>query len=185
MQNHRSHTGTLVGGILLVAFGLLSLASQVFRGFNWGLIWPFFVIGVGALFFIAMFASGKQKAGLAIPGTIISGIGLVLLIQNLTHHWESMSYLWTLIILFVGIGIYIMGAYSNDLGQKQSGARVIKIGLILFIIFGAFFEMAFSSFGNLVFPVLLILLGVYLVLSRSGLLHKREDTTSDSLPPVS
>src|SRR5258706_13307693 len=118
MQTNHRHTGILIGGTLLVTFGLLSLASQLFRGFNWGLIWPFFVIGVGALFFIAMFASGKQKAGLAIPGTIISGIGLVLLIQNLTHHWESMFYIWTLIILFVVICIYIMVVYSNDLGQK-------------------------------------------------------------------
>ncbi len=184
MQNHRSHTGTLVGGTWLVAFGLLSLASQVFRGFNWGLIWPFFVIGIGALFFVAMFTGGKQTAGFAIPGTIVSGVGLVLLLQNITQHWESMSYFWTLIILFVGAGIYIMGMYSEDLGQKQSGVRVMKVGLILFIIFGLFFEIAFSSFGNLAFPILLILLGAYLVVSRSGLLGRREDTTSDSLPPV-
>jgi peptidoglycan/LPS O-acetylase OafA/YrhL len=97
-----------------------------------------------------------------------------------------MSYFWTLIILFVGLGIYIMGAYTNDLGQKKSGAGVMKVGLILFIIFGSFFEMVFSSFGNLVFPVLLILLGAYLVLNRSGLLGRhKEDTSSDSLPPVS
>ena len=187
MQTNRSHTGALVGGTLLIAFGLLSLAGQIFRGLNWGLLWPFFVIGVGVLFFAAMFAGGKQAAGFAIPGTIISGVGLTLLFQNITQHWESMSYFWTLIILFVGAGIYIMGLYADDLGQKQSGARVMKIGLILFIIFGAFFEMAFSSFGNLVFPVLLILLGGYLVLSRSGLLGKKQDDTSssDSLPPVS
>ena len=185
MQTNRSHTGTLVGGTLLVAFGMLSLASQVFRGFNWGVIWPFFIIGVGALFFVAMFAGGKQTAGFAIPATIISGIGLVSLFQNITQHWESSSYLWTLIILFVGAGIYIMGAYGNDSGQKQSGTRVMRVGLILFIIFGAFFELSFSRFGNLAFPILLILLGTYLVLSRSGLLGKREDTSSDSLPPVS
>ena len=185
MQNHRSHTGTLIGGTLLIAFGLLSLASQIFQGFNWRFLWPFFIIGVGALFYIAMFAGGKQAAGFAIPGTIISGVGLVLLVQNIIHHLESMSYFWTLIILFVGLGIYIMGLYGNDLGQKQSGTRVMKIGLILFIIFGSFFELAFSPLGNLTFPILLILLGVYLVLSRSGLLRKREDAISDSLPPVS
>ena len=186
MQNHRSNTGALVGGTLLIAFGMLSLANQFFRGFNWGFLWPFIVIGVGVLFFAAMFAGGKQTAGFAIPGTIVSGVGLVLLFQNITKHWESMSYFWTLIILFVGVGIYIMGAYTNDLGQKKSGASVMKVGLILFIIFGAFFEMVFSSFGNLVFPVLLILLGAYLVLNRSGLLGKhKEDTSSDSLPPVS
>ena len=186
MQNHRSNTGALVGGTLLIAFGLLSLASEVFRGLNWSFLWPFIVIGVGALFFVAMFAGGKQAAGFAIPGTIVSGIGLVLLFQNITRHWESMSYFWTLIILFVGAGIYIMGVYGNDPGQKKSGAGVMKVGLILFIIFGAFFEMIFSSFGNYIFPILLILLGAYLVVSRSGLLGKhKEDTTSDSLPPVS
>jgi len=187
MQNHRSNTGALVGGTLLIAFGLLSLAGEVFRGFNWGFLWPFLVIGVGVLFFVAMFAGGKQAAGFAIPGTIVSGVGLVLLFQNLTRHWESMSYFWTLIILFVGAGIYIMGAYGNDPGQKKSGASVMKVGLILFIIFGAFFEMIFSSFGNLIFPILLILLGVYLVLSRSGLLgkHKEDTTSSDSVPPTS
>jgi len=186
MQNHRSNTGALVGGTLLIAFGMLSLADQFFRGFNWGFLWPFIVIGVGVLFFVAMFAGGKQAAGFAIPGTIVSGVGLVLLFQNITRHWESMSYFWTLIILFVGVGIYVMGAYTNDLGQKKSGASVMKVGLILFIIFGSFFEMVFSSFGNLIFPILLILLGAYLVLNRSGLLGKhKEDTASDTLPPVS
>ena len=184
MQNHRSNTGALVGGTLLIAFGMLSLADQFFRGFNWGFLWPFIVIGVGVLFFVAMFAGGKQAAGFAIPGTIVSGVGLMLLFQNITGHWESMSYFWTLIILFVGVGIYIMGAYTNDLGQKKSGASVMKVGLILFIIFGSFFELIFSSFGNLVFPILLILLGAYLVVSRSGLLGKSKDNASDSTPPA-
>lgn len=186
MQTNRSNTGALVGGTLLIAFGLLSLASEVFRGFNWGFLWPFIVIGVGLLFFTAMFTGGRQASGFAIPGSIITGTGLVLLLQNITKHWESMSYFWTLIILFVGVGIYIMGVYGNDPGQKKSGASVMKVGLILFIIFGSFFEMIFSSFGNLIFPILLILLGAYLVLNRSGLLGKhKEDTSSDSLPPVS
>jgi hypothetical protein len=184
MQTTRSSTGALVGGTILIAFGLLSLASQVLRGFNWGSLWPFIIIGIGALFFVAMLSGGRQAAGFAIPGSIIGGIGLVLLFQNITRHWSSMSYFWTLIILFVGVGIYVMGIYGNDPGQKQSGARVMKVGLILFVIFGSFFELIFSSFGSLAFPILLILLGIYLVVSRSGLLGKRKDTPSDSAPPV-
>jgi len=184
MQTNRSNTGALVGGTLLVVIGLLSLASRFIHGLNWAFLWPFLVIGLGALFFVAMFAGGQQAAGFAIPGSIISGIGLILLFQNITQHWASWSYFWTLIILFVGAGIYIMGAYSADLGQKQSGARVMKVGLTLFIIFGIFFEMVFSSFGNLIFPILLIALGIYLVLGRSGLLGKKKDSSSDSAPPV-
>ncbi len=181
---HHSNAGALVGGALLVGFGLLSLASQLFRELNWGLLWPFTVIGLGVLFYIAMFSSGKQTAGFAIPATIISGIGLVLLFQNIFQHWESMSYFWTLIILFVGAGIYIMGWYSEDANQKHSGLRVMRAGLILFIIFGTFFEMMFSSFNNLLFPILLIGLGIYLVIARSGLLGKKSSEVTEVVTPT-
>jgi hypothetical protein len=185
MQTNRSNAGALVVGALLIGFGLLSLAGRLVSGFNWGLLWPFFVIGFGALFFVAMFATGKSAAALAVPGSIISGIGLILFFQNVTHHWESMSYFWTLIIMFVGVGIFLMGWYGEDANQKRSGLRLMKIGFILFIIFGAFFEMIFSSFSNIVFPVLLIILGAYLVVVRSGLLKKHEDTVDHTLPPAS
>ena len=187
MQTNRSNAGALVGGAILIAFGLLALAGQVFRNVDWGFLWPFTVIGFGAVFFVLMFTGGKQAAAFAIPGSIVGGIGLVLLFQNITNHWESMSYFWTLIILFVGAGIYIMGLYGGDLKQKEAGMRVMKIGFILFVIFGAFFEMIFSSFSNIVFPVLLIILGAYLVLSRSGLFggKKTDESSDNSLPPVS
>jgi hypothetical protein len=185
MQTNRSNPGALVGGAALITFGLLALAGQIFRSLNWGVLWPFIIIGIGALFFVAMFAGGKQAAALAIPGSIIGGTGLVLLFQNISHHWGSMFYFWTLILLFVGTGIYIMGWHGGDSAQKESGARVMKVGLILFIIFGAFFEMVFSSFNNFIFPVLLILLGAYLLLSRSGLFGgKKGDSSAGSLPPV-
>ena len=38
MQTNRSNTGALVGGTLLIAFGLLSLASEVFRGLKLGFL---------------------------------------------------------------------------------------------------------------------------------------------------
>jgi hypothetical protein len=185
MQTNRTNVGALIGGALLIGFGLLSLMGNIFRGFNWGFFWPFIIIAGGALFFIAMFATGKSGAAFAVPGSIIGGIGLVLLFQNITDHWESMSYFWTVILMFVGLGIYIMGWYGEEESQKQAGTRVMKIGFILFIIFGTFFEMIFSSFGNMIFPVLLILLGAYLVLTRSGLLKKNDSTNDTPVPPVS
>jgi len=186
MQTNRSNAGALVGGAIMIAFGLLALAGQVFRGVDWGFLWPFIIIALGAVFFVAMFAGGKQTAGLAIPGSIVGGIGLVLLFQNITGHWESMSYFWALIVLFVGVGIYIMGWYGGDANQKRSGMSVMKVGLILFIVFGAFFELIFSSFNNLLFPILLILLGAYMILSRSGLFSRnKDDSSTDSVPPAS
>ena len=189
MQTNRSNAGGLIAGAILIAFGLLALAGQLFRNIDFGFLWPFAIIGFGALFFVAMFAGGKGAAAFAVPGSIISGIGLILLFQNITGHWESMSYFWALILMFVGTGIYIMGWYGGDTTQRNAGARVMKIGFILFLIFGAFFEMIFSSFGNLVFPVLLILLGAYLVVSRSGLFggnrSRIDESSNDSVPPAS
>ena len=191
MQTNRSNAGTLIAGTILILAGLMALAGQIFRFVDWGFLWPFIIIGFGSLFFVAMFAGGKQAAAFAIPGSIISGVGLILLLQNITGHWESMSYFWALIIMFVGIGIYLMGWYGADETQKRSGFGVMKVGFFLFIIFGAFFEMIFSSFGNLLFPILLILLGGYLIFTRSGLLGgKKSDPQSDEskievTPPTS
>jgi hypothetical protein len=189
MQTNRSNAGTLIAGAILIGLGFLALARNLLPSFDWGAVWPLAIIGFGALFFVAMLAGGKQAAAFAIPGSIVGGIGLILLFQNITGRWESMSYFWTLIILLVGAGIYIMGWYGGDANQKRSGLGVMKVGFILFLIFGAFFEMIFSSFGNLLFPVLLILLGAYLVLSRSGLFGRSrspgDGSSNDVIPPAS
>ena len=179
MKTDRSHAGALVGGTLLIAFGLLSLAGQLFRNVvNWSYLWPLTIVFFGCLFFVGMFLGGRQVSGLAVPGTIVTGIGLMLLYQNITSQWESWAYSWTLIVVLVGAGIYAMGAYARDEGQKHAGIRVLRIGLILFVVFGAFFEMIFSmdrslGFRGLLFPVLLILLGIYLIVRRLGLLGSK------------
>ena len=175
-MSSQRNAGALVGGSLLIIFGLLALAGQIFRGFNfWTTFWPFFIIGFGLLFFVGMFAGGRSVSGLAIPGTIVTTIGLMLFYQNITNHWESWSYGWTVILMAVGLGIFIMGVWGQNTSQRAAGLRVLRIGVILFIIFGAFFELIFTSgmpFGlrSIIFPAALILLGLYLILTRSGML---------------
>lgn len=177
MSNNRSNVGPLVGGAVLVAIGLMSLAGQFFGrlGF-WGMIWPFFIIGLGAMFFVGMFATGKSAAGLAIPGTIIGMIGVMLFIQNVFNYWQSWAYGWTVILFSVGLGIFIMGWYAESESQRRSGIQLMKVGGILFLIFGGFFEMIFNSFSlsKYLFPVALILLGGYLLVVRSGLIGRKD-----------
>jgi hypothetical protein len=124
-----------------------------------------------------MAAGGKSAAPLAIPGSIIAVIGLMMFVQNLTNHWESWSYGWAVILFAVGLGIYIMGRFGENPEQSEAGVRVMKLGGFLFIVFGAFFEMIFSSsrLAELAFPIGLILLGGYLVLSRAGLLAGKKE----------
>ena len=177
-MNKSRNTGALLGGSVLIAIGILSILGQVFRQIDfWGIFWPFIIIGIGAVFFVAMIAGGRSVSGLAIPGSIFSTIGLMLFYQNMTGHWESWAYGWTLILLAVGIGIYIMGAWGDKPGQRQAGLRVLRVGLIMLVILGSFFELIFTEgmqFGlrTIFFPAALIILGLYLILSRTKLFNK-------------
>ena len=182
MFTNRSNPGSLIIGAALIGFGLLALAGQLFRGFDfWGVIWPFFIVGAGALFFVGMFSGGKSAAGLAIPGSVLIAVGLMLFLQNLFDHWESWAYGWTVILMAVGIGIYVMGRYTENSGQRASGLNLLKIGAVLFVIFAGFFEMVFNSFAfsRFLFPAALILFGLYLILGRSRSLTKSQDKPVD------
>ena len=123
-MSSQRHAGPLVGGALLIAFGVLALLGQLFRGNFWNVFWPFFIIGIGGMFFVGMIAGGKSVSGLAIPGTIVSVIGLMLLYQNLTGYWESWSYGWTVILMSVGLGIFLTGAYEGNAHRRRAGLRV-------------------------------------------------------------
>jgi hypothetical protein len=55
---------------------------------------------------------------------------------------------------------------------------VARIGLVLFVLFGIFFELFIGLTGvfegsSLLWPLLMILLGVYLLLARSGIFTRR------------
>jgi hypothetical protein len=190
MSTNRSNTGALVGGAVLIALGVLSLAGQFFTRLDfWGMAWPFFIIGFGALFFVGMFAGGKSVSGLAIPGTIIMTVGLMLFLQNLFNYWQSWAYGWTLILISVGLGIFIAGWYGDNEGERRGGISVMKIGAVLFLIFGGFFEAIFNSFSfsKFIFPVALILLGLYLVGVKSNTLRRGEEKPEEitPVPPTS
>ncbi len=185
MDTRRSRTGGLIGGGILIALGLLALLGQLVGSSSvWNFLWPFIVIAIGGIFFVAMFAGGKQAGGFAIPGSIISGIGLILLFQNLTGRWETWSYAWTVILFLIGLGIYISGLWSDNVRQREAGKKVMQVGVVLFIIFGALFEIIFSSIlppgiQQIVFPALLILLGLYLIIRQLGILPSRAQPPSD------
>jgi hypothetical protein len=176
MEIQRNKTLTVAGGLLLIMFGALFLVGQFVVDFDfWHYFWPVIVAGIGVACFGVMLAGGKAAAGLAIPGSILSAIGVMMFFQNLTDHWESWAYGWTVIVMAVGAGLYLMGAQTGREAQRQSGLRVLTIGAALFVVFGAFFEMLFSGMdiARFAFPVLFILLGIYLVITRSGLLAGR------------
>jgi hypothetical protein len=161
---------SIVIGTLLIVFGVLVFLGEIFKSTIFQL-WPLFIIAGGLMFFIAMFVAGKSTGYLAIPGSIISMIGLILFYQALTNRWETWSYAWALIPLSVGIGMWIFGKYSKLPELCSSGRHMINVGLILFVVFGVFFELLIGISGasrnnELLWPLALVALGIYLMFSR-------------------
>ncbi len=158
-------------GFLLLALGVFFLVGQFMgRGF-WSLFWPFFIILTGAAFFVGMRAGGPRLSGLAIPGSIVSMVGLILLVQNTFHQWQTWSYAWALIIVAVGIGLLMHASYGEFEGPRRAGRYLIRLGLILFLAFGAFFELLFfllgDHYGSAIFwSVALIAVGIYIIVAR-------------------
>jgi peptidoglycan/LPS O-acetylase OafA/YrhL len=100
---------------------------------------------------------------LAIPGSIIGGIGGILYYQNVTGDWASWAYVWTLIIGFVGVGMLLSSLLARRVRREAwAGVRLMVVSLVLFGVFAAFF----TGWGQLeiVGPLFLMLLGVWILL---------------------
>lgn len=151
-------------GILLLVIGGWFLAVQFVPGLGnwfWRIFdWPVYIIGGGVLFLLFGLVSGVP--GLAVPASIISGIGGLLYYQNATNNWESWSYAWALIPGFVGVGVIIM-ALLGEGGKSgvRSGITLVFISLIMFLVFGSLFGV--EPLG-IYWPFLLIALGIWLLI---------------------
>lgn len=130
-----SRRGSLVGGIILILIGGLILINQLVGGFGIQISWPLILVGMGLLFILfgAIFGLG----GLAVPGSIIGGLGLIFYYQDYIGDYTSWTYMWALIPGFVGVGVLISGLINP--GTGKGGWSLIAISAILFTIFAAIF----------------------------------------------
>jgi hypothetical protein len=164
----------LVVGVVLVGLGSLSLLAQLAQPFGAGIgraAWPIYVIVPGLGFFVAMAASGRGAGWLAIPGSIVTAVGLILLYQNTFDHWESWAYAWALVFpTAAGLGVLIDGLWTDRPTAVRKGTLMAGSGLAVFVLFGAFFELGLDlggltggAPGRVVLPVALIAAGGYLL----------------------
>lgn len=161
---------SVIGGSLLILLGLFFLALQMMpERLAWLRIemsWPLIVVGVGL--FLLVFGLLVGAPGMAVPASVVAGIGALLYWQNATGNWESWSYAWALIPGFVGVGVILNGLLGGEKMRDslEGGFWLILISLVLFAIFGSFLG-GLTLFGSY-WPVLLIVLGL-VVLVRSFL----------------
>jgi hypothetical protein len=136
----------LVLGALLVAAGLGWLVART-AGVDLGTVvgtlgWPLFVIAPGVVLLVLGLASPREPGqGLAVAGTIVTSVGLLLAYQDATDHWSSWAYAWALIgPAAAGLGLALWGLLHGDRRGAAQGGRTLGGGLVLFGIGYAFFE---------------------------------------------
>jgi len=167
----RSGTG-LAMGVVLVVVGAFYLVVQV-AGVDLSVFgWPLFVIIAGLTLLIVGFVS--LGTGAAIPGGILTMVGLVLAYQNSTGHWSSWAYAWALVAPGgVGLGLFLQGIRERNVGLIRQGRSLMFIALLIFMVGFVLFEsiLNISDISDQpvvkgALPALLILIGV-LLLGRS------------------
>ena len=164
MQHNRS--SLFLGLLLILIGGWMVVTRQVPSIQVWldnNFIWPMWVIGAGVLVFLIGLITGNP--GMAIPASIIAGIGGILYYQQTTGNFSSWSYMWTLIPGFVGVGEILAGLLGERTRRNlSSGLRNLVVSAVMFLAFGTFLG-GLSILGDYGAPILIILLGVY-VLAR-------------------
>ena len=169
-QSRSGSPGAAVLGGILIVLGLLFFASQQLHSDIGAATWPLYVIAPG----VAMVAFGltqRRGSGLTIAGSIVTMVGLVLLYQNATNHFESWAYAWALVGPGgSGIGMLLYGTRSGDNKMARSGFVTILTALGLFAAGFVFFEGIIGISGDRlplpawVLPGAVILIGVLLLL---------------------
>ena len=161
----RQNRSSLILGILLILIGgWLVITRQVPAVQDWldnNFTWPMWTIGAGLL--VLLIGLITSAPGMAVPASIIAGIGGILYYQNSTGDFGSWSYMWALIPGFVGIGTILAGLLGeNTRANLAHGLNLLAISAVLFLVFGTFFG-GLAILGDYGAAILLILLGLYVL----------------------
>lgn len=160
----------LLGSFLIIIGGAFLLASL----FNVQIgiyIWPFFMI-IPGLFLIG-YAMANETNGepSVIIGSILTAVGTLLFLQTIFGFWASWAYMWALVApTAVGLGLWLWGIRFNRDESIKSGKDLTKIGIVLFVVFGIFFELiiGISGFGlsRFFWPLLIIGIGLWILVQN-------------------
>lgn len=165
-----SNIASLALGAVLIFAGFLFLVGQFVGARFWDISWPFVILIPGLLLFVGMVAGGKSAGGLAIPASIVTTLGLLMLFQNTFNYFESWAYAWALIPTAVGVGMMINGMWSDQPELIDKGQKTARVGAVMFAIGFVFFEFVIrigrlggGFLGGFIGPVVLIVIGGYLL----------------------
>ena len=113
-------------GLLLVALGLVLALARL----GGGETWPLFIIVPGVAMAAVAVAGPLRFADLAVPGTIVATVGMILLVQEATGTFETWSYAWGLVLASVGVGTFLQASIEENPAGQREGVQLAVLGLV-------------------------------------------------------
>jgi len=178
MDTNNYRNGSLIGGLALIVLGVIFFAAeQGAFGFNWGTIWPAFIILAGlAMLAMALIADNpRARAGWVLPGTIALLLGgFFLATTGGILSWSDQGTLWPIYPLSVGLGF--LAAYLAS-GFTMPGFLIpgVILSIVGMVFLGISWAGASYDYIGKIWPIFLILAGaLILILPRIRADAKRQ-----------
>jgi hypothetical protein len=173
-KHNMRRRGGFVGGAILVVIGLMSLINNIVP-LDLGM---WFLVGLGIIFMTAAFVTRKQ--GFLIPGGILSGIGVGILVMEKSGIQFSEPGKGGAFLLCFAAGWFLITLLSLAFPAEEGTGRLMWWPLIPGVIMAGVGGLLFAGdFGLTIlkwmgqgWPVVLIALGLYLIFRRKELEEK-------------
>jgi hypothetical protein len=157
-------------GLVLITIGVLALAAILIGS---PLAGEFFLAGLGLV--LIVWGLAARHVGPIVPGGVLLGIGAGILLAQQLYNTTQGSHASAIILVSMGGGFILITPLSRTISSRWQLWPLLP-GLILALIGGAIFSGGIAlevvNFAGLIWPVLLIALGAYLVLQAGRSRHR-------------
>jgi hypothetical protein len=173
VEPKRAGAPVILIGSALVVVGITILALRQ-AGVDIGSMfdagsWPLLIVVPGVVLLLSSFLVAPERGlAFAIPGAVVTTVGLILAYQQTTDHWESWAYVWALIPTAVGLAMAVYGTTRGVRDIVPVGLRLAAVGAVVSVVGWWFFESIFESGRAPIdlggwWPAILIGIGVLMV----------------------
>ncbi len=163
----KERKGQIIAGIILILVGISISGLRQLIGFHENS----FMLLLGSLFIAAYFY--KDSYGLLIPGCIIFGLGLSSAQFGIVKNYSQFN--------TVGLGLGFIGIFMIDLINKgKTHWWPLIPGGILTIVGLSSSPFNLWKIFNLGWPVILIILGLWIIAKSSGLMKSKKEEEEEN-----
>jgi hypothetical protein len=158
---------SVLPGIILIFIGVVFLLHQldVFY-FRWRHIYPIMLLGIGAMFGVAVFSKGDR--GASFPATVLLTLGVFFFLRNFDYfsfdyYFYDLRDFWPVFLIAFGFGFIVLFAFKrDDWGVLVPGGVLLFFGVVFFLnTLDILYWRNITDF----WPVILIAVGVSIVIN--------------------